>query len=305
MSGGAAEGDRNRLSVVVATRDRPEHLEACLQALSLSIGPDDEVLVVDSCSLSSGTAEVAAAHHVRLLRLAEPGASKARNVGWRAGAGQVVAFVDDDVRVSPSWAPGLRTAFDTHPGAAFVSGRLGLLPEDVAAHRPVAMIDYSQAYEIDAGAVDQLGHGANLAVRREALQAVGGYDERLGPGAPWPAAEDLDLIDRLVLGGYRGRYEPAALAYHVQWRRRRELPGLEWRYGLGQGARLARLRKRDRPRYQALVRLVWRDKGVRELAGCLRRRQKLGTVLVLCRLAGTAAGQLTAARSGRRLRTAS
>jgi GT2 family glycosyltransferase len=280
--------------VVVATRDRPQQLDGCLAALAVSVGAHDTLIVVDSCSSGPDTAAVARRHGAVVIQAPAPGASRARNIGWRAASDPVVAFVDDDVRVAPSWAQGLRDAFAAHPGTAFVSGRLGLRPEDAGARRPVAFIDHPCAYEIDGGWVDDLGHGANLAVRRSALEAVGGYDERLGPGAPWPAAEDLELLDRLLAAGLRGRYEPSASAYHVQWRRRRELPGLEWRYGVGQGARLVRLRRLDPARYRALARLVWGRQGVAELARCLRRREELGTLMVLARLAGTAFGQLTA-----------
>ncbi|HAM03112.1 MAG TPA: hypothetical protein DCQ30_12940 [Acidimicrobiaceae bacterium] len=304
MVDAAADGGE-RLTVVVATRDRPDHLDACLRALAASVAPSDEILVIDSASSSTRTSEVAAAHRVRTLRVPAPGASRARNLGWRAAETAVVAFVDDDVRVDPSWAQGMRRAFVAHPEAAFVSGRLSLLTEDLGARRPVAFIDYDQPHVIDSSLVDDLGHGANLAIRRSALLAVGGYDERLGPGATWPAAEDLDLVDRLLGAGYAGRYEPSALAYHVQWRGRRHLPALEWRYGLGQGARLARLRRADPSRYRALARLVWRDRGLRELRGCLLRREELGSLLVVSRLTGTAVGQLRAAISRRPVRTAS
>lgn len=290
---GPGAGD-DRLTVVVATRDRPEHLDACLTALAASVRPGDEVVVVDSASSSDEPARVAWAHGVRLVRQHAPGASRARNAGWRAAGTAVVAFVDDDVRVHASWADAVRAVFFSRPDTSFVTGRLALSADDAGTERPVAFIDHGEPYAIGVDTVDELGHGANLAVRRSALEAVGGYDERLGPGAPWPAAEDLDLIDRLVLGGFAGRYEPAVLAHHVQWRRRGHFPRLEWRYGLGQGARLARLRAADRRRYGALKTLVWRERGVDELRGCLSRREEVGALLVLCRLAGTALGQLTA-----------
>ena len=52
------------------------------------------------------------------------------------------------------------------------------------------------------------GAGANWGVRRTGLDAVGGFDERLGPATWFAAAEDADLYDRLVLAGYVGRYCP-------------------------------------------------------------------------------------------------
>ena len=49
------------------------------------------------------------------------------------------------------------------------------------------------------------------------------------------------MFDRLFLAGSVGRYEPAALAWHDQWRERGDVFALEWRYGTGSGARLAKL----------------------------------------------------------------
>ena len=86
-----------------------------------------------------------------------------------------------------------------------------------------------------------LGHGANLLVRAAALAAVGGWDESLGAGARFTSSPEADLYDRLFLAGFHGRYEPAARAWHEQWRSSRQLIQLDWRYGFGNGARLAKL----------------------------------------------------------------
>jgi GT2 family glycosyltransferase len=76
---------------------------------------------------------------------------------------------------------------------------------------------------------------------------VGGFDERLGPGTAFPAAEDNDLGFRLLEAGYRIAYVPEAVVYHRAWRSRRESLALRGRYGRGQGAFYAKhLRLRDR-----------------------------------------------------------
>jgi glycosyltransferase involved in cell wall biosynthesis len=298
---------RDAISIVVATRDRPRQLQGCLRSLLESARrPDDEIIVVDSCSRGPATAEIAAASGVRLIRCEVPGASHARNVGWRAARHPVVAFIDDDVRVAPTWAQALSSTFEAFPEVAFVTGRLGLRHEESRTERPVAYFDAEKPLVIDPSVVIDFGHGANLAVRAAALQAVDGYDELLGPGAPFRAAEDLDLVDRLLERGYTGRYEPTAGAVHLQWRRRPDLVRLEWCYGVGQGARLARLRRRNRARYRAIRRITWRDQGGADLVVCLRRGHEFEALLVAVRLVGTATGQLAAMLSevgvGRRRR---
>jgi GT2 family glycosyltransferase len=170
---------------------------------------------------------------------------------------------------------------------SFVTGRLRLVQPT---QREVAVFDNDDPMVIDRSVVGSLGHGANLAVRREALESVGGFDERLGPGARWEAGEDLELIDRLLAAGCTGRYEPTVSGYHLQWRSTKELFGLEWRYGLGQGARLALLRKLDKERARHVARTSTWDLGVAEvIRGLLHGWEKIAARAAI-RLAGTVVG---------------
>jgi len=275
------------LSVVVATRDRPDFLDECLASLRMALTPDDELIVVDSASKTMSTSAVAKAHGARVIRCSTPGTSVARNAGWRAARGNWVAFVDDDVRVDPGWSNALHAAVSTSPDLSFLTGRLRL---PYQAERPVAVFDDANPIRIDRDTVEDVGHGANFAARRDALDAVGGYDESLGPGARWQAGEDLELIDRLIATGLNGRYEPGVSGYHVQWRTSRDLFSLEWRYGLGQGARLALLWQLDRKRCRAIAKRTTWDSGVIELYRSAVRGWERIAVRALIRLAGTSVG---------------
>lgn len=293
MSGGGDEP----ISVVVATRDRPGHLRACLDALAGSVDAADEIVVVDSCSRDDETTAVAEAAGVRVVRCERPGASLARNTGWRAARHDLVAFVDDDVRVLPSWARAVRSVFAADPELSFATGRLGLSAHDSDTEYPIAFIDDEEPRAIDRTTVHHLGHGANLVIRRAALKAVGGYAEALGPGAPWRAGEDLELIDRLVGAGLRGAYRPEIAATHEQWRDRRAKLRLEWNYGIGEGARLVTLWRRDRARARLVTGAsVW-DGGVVQVARCVRQRYEFAAAAYLIRLVGMVGGAVTFAAS--------
>jgi GT2 family glycosyltransferase len=76
----------------------------------------------------------------------------------------------------------------------------------------------------------------NMGMYRRAFEEVGLFDERLGPGTPFPAAEDNDLCDRLLHCGFEIHYVPTAVLYHRAWRSDRDYLGLRWAYGRGQGA---------------------------------------------------------------------
>ena len=74
---------------------------------------------------------------------------------------------------------------DAHPDVDFVTGRTDVMPGEELTARPVAVKQDLEAAAFAGDArSDHIGHGANLVVRRRALEAVRGFDERLGPGTP-------------------------------------------------------------------------------------------------------------------------
>ena len=271
------------VSVVVATRNRPQQLRECLAAVTSVLRPGDELIVVDSASTTAETATVAASTATRVLRLDVPGASRARNAGWRAARHARIAFTDDDCRPQPGWLD----ALTGHPDAGFVTGRVEApAPVD----RPVAVKTDTEPAALDASSAEPLGASNNLLVRRDLLERVGGFDERLGPGTWSEAAEDLALFDRLLHAGAAGRYQPKALVLHEQWRPRGALVRLDWGYGKGQGARLALLKGLDRTRSrERRRRLLWHD-GAASAARDLRAGYEFGALTTAVRTAGTVLG---------------
>jgi glycosyltransferase involved in cell wall biosynthesis len=273
------------IGVVIATRDRPEHLAACLEAVRAELLPGDDVVVADSASRVPVSVPIG----VRTVRADAPGASLARNLGWRATDRPVVVFLDDDVRVTPGWRSALEVALT---GVDFVCGRVRVPPGQEDVERPVAVTPDVPETLIDAASADVLGVSANLAVRRQVLVRSGGFDERLGPGTWLAAAEDLELLDRLVLHGCVGRYAPAVLAHHEQWRGRRALLALDWGYGKGAGARAVLARRRERSRGGRLIRAALWDNGLQPVGKDLRSGYQFGVASSLTRTAGSVAGML-------------
>lgn len=278
-----------RLSVVVPTRDRPDRLNRCLDALRGCGDTVAEIVVVDSASRRRDeVAAVAADHGARLVRLDRPGASLARNAGWRATQGDLIAFVDDDCRAEPGWADAMVQALQ-HPGVGFVTGRVDVPPEHAGAERAVVFASV-EARVIDRDAGGSLGGSGNLGVHRHVLEAIGGFDERLGPATWFGAAEDVDLFDRMLAAGHRGRFDPAATVLHEQWRVRSQLLELDWRYGKGMGGRIAKLVRTDRRRARAVAaETIWHG-GIRVIVGDLRRRYEFGALLMSLRVAGILTG---------------
>jgi GT2 family glycosyltransferase len=214
--------------VVVATRDRADLLEGALTALVGVLRAADELLVVDSASSGAETTALCTRLGVRLLRVEHPGTSRARNAGLAATSSALVAFTDDDCLPQPGWTSALAEAF-ADPAVGLVTGRV--LPDRIVP-APVSLEESTEAGPFLA----PKGHGANCCFRREALRAVGGFDERLGPGAPGRAAEDVDAFRRVLLAGWTGFYAPEAVVVHRQWRGRSAGVRRSYSYGVGQVA---------------------------------------------------------------------
>src|SRR4051812_29868840 len=176
-------------SVVVPTCHRPELLDRCLAALATQAlaGGRYEVIVADDAASAATRCQVErqaerfAATGERLRYLAvcgNHGPAAARNAGWRAAHGEVVAFTDDDCLPDAYWlATGLRAV---EAGADAASGRI-VVP--LASSPPTD-------YERDAAHLAEAEFAtANCFCRRSVLVAIGGFDERFT--AAW--REDSDL----------------------------------------------------------------------------------------------------------------
>lgn len=278
-----------RMSVVIPSRDRPDWLARCVEAVRASLQPGDEVVVVDSASSDAAAVARAARGADRVVRCDRAGVGRARNAGWRAAAHDLVLFTDDDVVVDGGWAQALARCLHEHPEAGFVTGRIEAPDEEVPA-REVALKRDCDAQTFDLTSVGNLGHSASLGTRREVLERVGGFDEALGAGGVFRSAPEADFFDRVLAAGWSGRYEPAALAFHEQWRTHEELVRLDYGYGYGNGARLSKLVRTDRARAR---RVAWDALWAWGLASAWeqwRRGDRPLAKAALLRMVGTMAG---------------
>ena len=293
-SGPRTSSDRPPCSVVLPTRDRPDKLDRALASITAALNPGDELVVVDSASRDPAVAAVAVSRGATVVRCDVPGVNRARNAGWRATTHQAILYVDDDVVVDAGWADALAHALDAHPGAGFVSGRIDVPTGQSTAGHPVAIKDSADAAELTRRTTGVLGHSASLAVRRAALDQVGGWDEALGSGGKFKSSPEVDLFDRLFAAGWVGWYEPSARAWHDQWRGKGGMVRLDWRYGYGAGARIAKLVRTDRARAAEVATDVFWTRGLRAAFGNARRGYKTPVVLDLAGVAGATVGLLRA-----------
>jgi GT2 family glycosyltransferase len=227
------------ITVAVCTRDRPDDLRRCLTAIAALQTPPAEVLVIDNASRDDATRVVAAEFGVRYVREPRAGLDWARNRALLEARTRIVAFTDDDVVVHPDWVTGLLRAFDEEPDAVAVTGLVA--PAELATPAQVlfeALGGFGRGYArqwmsvaVDAGEVagqfypgtGGAGTGANMAVLREPLLALGGFDPALDVGTRTGGGGDLEMYFRVLAAGGVLLYEPTAVVRHVH---RRTMPEL-------------------------------------------------------------------------------
>lgn len=281
--------------MAVCTRDRPQLAERTLRALLDQDHDGFPVLVVDqSAKGGRGVAGIAeAGGRVTVVRDRGRGLSRARNVAWRRLDADWIVFVDDDCIVEPGWAAALHEELAAHPDADFVSGHVGAGGAPGGDYRPVT------TYPVDrprrrAGAWTRpylIGFGVCMAVRRSAIERLGGWDERLGAGVPdFPASEDMDFNYRLLRAGGVAYSTPRVRSSHHQWRRKDELPPL-WRGYMAAWAAFSvkHLRTGDVAGGLWLWTVGLVDTA-RVFVGAFRRRSRLSWHIAVARLCGYLAG---------------
>jgi O-antigen biosynthesis protein len=236
-------GDTPPASLIIPSRNRPEMLaEAVASALRGNRVPA-EIVVVDQSEAphpSLATLTTDRPCQVRYLHARSVGVSRARNTGIAAAHYAILAFIDDDIVATPDWFGSLVGALIGAGPRAVVTGQVLASPADPpAGFAPSTRGDRAPAvYQGRIGGDVLLG--GNMALYRSAIEEVGAFDESLGPGTGFPAAEDIDLGYRLLEAGYCTVYVPEAVVYHRAWRTQADYVPLWWRYGRGQGAYYAK-----------------------------------------------------------------
>ncbi len=233
-----------RISVVICTKDRAAGLERTLKHWAKLFGdPGLDMIVVDDGSKDQTPLVVARAGsgfrgRFQAARTVGVGLGAARNAGWRMAAGDIVLFTDDDCYPADDLPTAIRSCF-ADSDISFIGGQL--LPA-TPAHAGVAAVTRSFRVEIGGPSFVPAGliPGANMAIRRAALEQVGGFDPEFGAGTPFPA-EDVEVIARLAAAGLRGAYDPRPQVVHDHDRltepaQRR----LRYQYSRGRGAYYAK-----------------------------------------------------------------
>jgi glycosyltransferase involved in cell wall biosynthesis len=228
------------VTAIIATLDRPDALARCLDALLSGDVLPAEVIIVDQ-SQTDATRSVIAQRNDRRVEIIyvwkqPPNASASRNVAINRARCPVVAVTDDDCMSDRGWIAAIERTFASPTAPDAMTGRVLALGPDEPGLYAASLRRSMKRAEFTGKVVPWIvGTGGNFAVKHEWFNRVGGYDERLGPGSPGKAAEDMDLLYRLLRAGARIQYEPDALIYHERQNKSRRMAS-RWSYGYGTGA---------------------------------------------------------------------
>ena len=207
------------LSVIVASYKRCDALELCLDDLARQVTPKSFEVVLVLQDYPPGASENLKSKYANALDLQVAefpeglGTSRARNTGLWMARGEIVAFLDDDVRLPPTWIQNMLSFYDDPE-----LGGVGGFVDHPGHYNPVRNTAYrllgltSNRYRIDWGGfnlgpashpdADQPAgwlSGGNMSFRRKAVQSIGGFDEALG--SFWH--EDVDLAHRVAKSGWK------------------------------------------------------------------------------------------------------
>lgn len=235
-----------RISVVVCTYNGNRTIRECLAGLTRLRYPNFEVILVDDGS-TLPMASIAAEYGVLVIRTQNQGLSSARNAGLEAATGEIVAYIDDDAYPDPDWLTYLADGFlrTRHAGiggpniAPAGDGRIA----DCVANAPGGPVHVLISDEL----AEHIP-GCNMAFRKAALQAIGGFDPRFRV-----AGDDVDVCWRLQHLGWTLGFNPAAMVWH----HRRDSVRAYWRQQVGYGRAEALLAEKWPEKYNDAGHLSW------------------------------------------------
>jgi GT2 family glycosyltransferase len=229
-------------TVAVCTRERPDDLRRTLGALMSLSSRGHELLVIDNAPVTDATRSIVGEFPAARYAL-EPrrGLNAARNRALREASGDVVAFTDDDAAPEPGWLEALLRNLQDRRIVCVTGLTLPLELDTEAQEQFEQHCSFARGFRrrvfdgisdnpLHAGPV---GAGANMAVRRDIVFDLGGFDERLDAGTPTRSGGDHEMFVRMLTKGYQIAYDPTAVSWHRHRRTEEELLDTVYGYGTG------------------------------------------------------------------------
>lgn len=210
-----------RLSVIICTMGKSAVLDTAIRSVLNQSASEEAYEVV---CVQNGAAIPADGFPPRVKAVAEPhrGLSYARNAGADAAEGEILLYMDDDAEADRYLVERIIAAFEKRPMAAIIGGQIKL---DIPMPRPKILLSgkeslwsaYTVAYDKYKCVREQyeFPYGACFAVRKGALEEVGGFPTRYGRvGDNFAGGEETALCFAALNNGWEVGIEPSAFVVH-------------------------------------------------------------------------------------------
>jgi GT2 family glycosyltransferase len=241
--------DWPRISVVVCSYNGSRTIRDTLDHLARVDYPDFEVIVVNDGS-KDDTPEIAKGYGVRVISTENRGLSAARNTGYEAATGEIVAYTDDDAYPDPDWLRFVALGF-------MDSNHVGIGGPNIAPYDDgyiAQCVAAAPGGPLQVLITDELAEhipGCNMSFSKSALEAIGGFDARYRA-----AGDDVDCCWRLQDRGWTIGFHPGAMVWH----HRRNSAQMFWRQQIGYGKAESLLEEKWPERYNPAGHLHWRGR---------------------------------------------
>lgn len=216
-----AESVLPQSTLIICSRNRPKLLFETVESVLRGNDVPTEMIIVDQSAASlPELAEMKTERpcELRYIHSKTVGVGASRNLGISSSRFEVLIFIDDDMFVETDWFRNLVQAVIKAGSCSVVTGQV-LAGESEVPSGKAPSIKKDQQPAIYQGRISKdVLYTGNMGAYRSVFDQIGLFDERLGPGTSFPAAEDNDLGYRLLEQGYCIRYVPEAIVYHRAWR---------------------------------------------------------------------------------------
>jgi len=223
-------------SIIIGTHERKKYLQEVLESLKVLDYKGYEVIVIDSAK------EPLDKTHQKLCNTyihspKDKALSIKRNIGLKKAKGDFVVYTDDDCEFSKDYLKEILKPLKNKE-IMCVTGK-------TIAHKNYLKEGFEKYFSFNLGNKEKeinfnlflnpwrIGHGNNMAYRKEIFNQVGLFDENLGVGAKGERSEDTDMFYRVLKKGYKIYYNPKAIIYHKHLIKKEQLPRMALLNGYG------------------------------------------------------------------------
>ena len=211
---------KTAVSALICTRNRGATAAAAVRAVLENAFDDFELLVIDQSDnneTEQALLPLCADSRLRVIRTDTVGKGRALNLGLSLAQADIVAMTDDDCLVPPNWLAKITAVFDQHPQVAITFTNVVAVDHDHSAGFVPSWSFPSNRIVTHLSDIPW-GMGASMAVRKQVVLEMGGFDERLGPGGDFFSGDETDLMLRMLLDNHAVYELGETAVYHDGFR---------------------------------------------------------------------------------------